>query len=516
MYPGLPLRHGRRRAAEGPGRRRELEPRTPSSRRSASAARRSSRRAACPRRPRPRTPPSTTCATGCSAATASGSTMGVPSDGSYGIPKDVMYGFPVIVRERRVQDRAGPGDRRVLAHDDGQDAGRARGRARRRRVAAGLSRDEQRSPPGARFRAALAAETPLQVIGAINANHALLAQRAGFRAIYLSGGGVAAGSLGMPDLGISTLEDVLIDVRRITDVCELPLLVDIDTGFGPSAFNIARTVRSLTRPAPPPCHIEDQVGAKRCGHRPGKEIVTRRRDGRSRQGRGRRAHRCGFLPDRAHRRDRGRRRRRRDRARRRAASRPAPTASSPRPPTTSTTYRRFVDAVKVPVLANITEFGQTPLFTARGTARAPASPSLLYPLSALPRHEQGRRERLRDAIRREGHQKASSTRMQTRAELYELHRLPRVRAAASTRCSRRTSEERDNERERNAGRRPEGQEVRRAERHRRRQHRAVHGRPHRQRPALPRLRHQGPGDPVAPSRKSRTCWCTARCRPRRS
>src|SRR6187401_3455883 len=128
--------------------------------------------------------------------------------------------------------------------------------------------------PGARFRAALAAEKPLQVIGAINANHALLAKRAGYRAIYLSGGGVAAGSLGLPDLGINTLEDVLVDVRRITDVCALPLLVDIDTGFGPSAFNIERTVKSLIKAGAAALHIEDQVGAKRCGHRPGKEIVS--------------------------------------------------------------------------------------------------------------------------------------------------------------------------------------------------------------------------------------------------
>src|SRR5688500_19585147 len=127
--------------------------------------------------------------------------------------------------------------------------------------------------PGARFRAALAAEQPLQIVGTINANHALLAKRAGYRAIYLSGGGVAAGSLGMPDLGINNLDDVLTDIRRITDVCDLPLLVDIDTGFGPSAFNIARTTRSLVKFGAAAMHIEDQVGAKRCGHRPGKEIV---------------------------------------------------------------------------------------------------------------------------------------------------------------------------------------------------------------------------------------------------
>src|SRR5688572_26642142 len=126
--------------------------------------------------------------------------------------------------------------------------------------------------PGARFRAALAAEKPLQVIGAINANHALLAQRAGFKAIYLSGGGVAAGSLGLPDLGISNLDDVLTDARRITDICDLPLLVDADTGFGSSAFNIARTVKALIKAGAAALHIEDQVSAKRCGHRPNKEI----------------------------------------------------------------------------------------------------------------------------------------------------------------------------------------------------------------------------------------------------
>ena len=127
---------------------------------------------------------------------------------------------------------------------------------------------------GAAFRQALAEEKPLQIIGAINANHALLAKRAGFKAIYLSGGGVAAGSLGLPDLGINTLDDVLTDIRRITDVCDTPLLVDIDTGFGPSAFNIARTIKSLIKFGAAACHIEDQAGAKRCGHRPNKEIVS--------------------------------------------------------------------------------------------------------------------------------------------------------------------------------------------------------------------------------------------------
>ena len=128
---------------------------------------------------------------------------------------------------------------------------------------------------GAKFRQAMKEESPLQVIGAINANHALLAKRAGFKAIYLSGGGVAAGSLGLPDLGISNLDDVLTDVRRITDVCDLPLLVDVDTGFGSSAFNVSRTVKSMIKFGAAAIHIEDQVGAKRCGHRPNKEIVTK-------------------------------------------------------------------------------------------------------------------------------------------------------------------------------------------------------------------------------------------------
>src|SRR5689334_22166126 len=128
---------------------------------------------------------------------------------------------------------------------------------------------------GARFREALVEESPLQVVGTINANHALLAKRAGYRAIYLSGGGVASASLGMPDLGISGLDDVLTDIRRITDVCDLPLLVDVDTGFGASAFNVARTTKSLIKFGAGAMHIEDQVGAKRCGHRPGKELVSK-------------------------------------------------------------------------------------------------------------------------------------------------------------------------------------------------------------------------------------------------
>ena len=167
---------------------------------------------------------------------------------------------------------------------------------------------------GALFRTAVQEEKPLQVIGTINAYHARLAQRCGYRAIYLSGGGVAAGSLGLPDLGISSLDDVLTDVRRITDVCDLPLLVDADTGFG-GAFNIARTVKSLIKFGAGAMHIEDQVQAKRCGHRPGKEIVSARGNGRSHQGRSGCAHRPGLRHHGPHRRARGRRSASRDRSR---------------------------------------------------------------------------------------------------------------------------------------------------------------------------------------------------------
>jgi len=270
--------------------------------------------------------------------------------------------------------------------------------------------------PGAKFRAALQAESPLQVIGAINANHALLAKRAGFKAIYLSGGGVAAGSLGLPDLGINTLDDVLTDVRRITDVCDLPLLVDIDTGFGPSAFNIERTVKSLIKFGAAACHIEDQVGAKRCGHRPGKEIVTTdemvdrvkaaadaktdpdffliaRTDAIQAQGVDaaiERAIKCveagadGIFAEAAYDLD---------------------------------TYRKFVDAVKVPVLANITEFGATPLFTVDELKSAGCG-IVLYPLSAF-RAANKAAENVYQAIRRDGHQKNVLDTMQTRAELYD-------------------------------------------------------------------------------------------------
>jgi len=270
--------------------------------------------------------------------------------------------------------------------------------------------------PGARFRAALAEEKPLQVIGAINANHALLAKRAGFKAIYLSGGGVAAGSLGLPDLGINTLEDVLIDVRRITDVCDLPLLVDIDTGFGPSAFNIARTVQSLIKAGAAACHIEDQVGAKRCGHRPGKEIVTTAEMvDRVKAAADARTDALFFLI-----------------ARTDAIAVDGVDAAIERAIACVdagadgifaeaaydlATFKRFVDAVKVPVLANITEFGQTPLFSREELASVGVAIQL-YPLSAF-RAMNKAAESVYTAIRRDGHQKNVVDQMQTREELYE-------------------------------------------------------------------------------------------------
>jgi len=270
--------------------------------------------------------------------------------------------------------------------------------------------------PGARFRAALAAESPLQVIGAINANHALLAKRAGYRAIYLSGGGVAAGSLGLPDLGISGLEDVLIDTRRITDVCDLPLLVDIDTGFGPSAFNIARTVKSLIKAGAAACHIEDQVGAKRCGHRPGKEVVaTDEMVDRVKAAADAKTDPDFFLIARTdaiqvH---------GVDAAIERAVACVEAGADGifAEASYDLETYRRFVETVKVPVLANITEFGKTPLFSREELASVGVAIQL-YPLSAF-RAMNKAAEAVYAAIRHDGHQKAVLDAMQTREELYE-------------------------------------------------------------------------------------------------
>src|SRR3569623_999039 len=269
---------------------------------------------------------------------------------------------------------------------------------------------------GARFRAALAAEKPLQVIGAINANHALLAKRAGYKAIYLSGGGVAAGSLGLPDLGINTMDDVLIDTRRITDVCDLPLLVDIDTGFGASACNIERTVKALIKAGAAACHIEDQVGAKRCGHRPGKEIVSQgemvdrvkaaadaktdpnffiiaRTDAIQAEGVDAAIERSIACVE-------------------AGADGIFAEAAYDLP-----TYKKFVDAVKVPLLANITEFGKTPLFSV-DELRSAGVGIVLYPLSAF-RAMNRAAENVYQAIRRDGHQRNVIDTMQTREELYE-------------------------------------------------------------------------------------------------
>ncbi|TAL84534.1 MAG: methylisocitrate lyase [Candidimonas sp.] len=270
--------------------------------------------------------------------------------------------------------------------------------------------------PGALFRQALKDEQPLQIMGAINANHALLAKRAGYRAIYLSGGGVAAGSLGLPDLGINTLDDVLTDVRRITDVCDVPLAVDIDTGFGPSAFNIARTIKSLIKFGAAACHIEDQVGAKRCGHRPGKEIVSTSEmadrvkaavDARTDSDFFIIARTDAIAVDGV------------DAALDRAQACVAAGADAifAEASYDLATYKRFSSALNVPILANITEFGQTPLFSVPELAGAGVA-MVLYPLSAF-RAMNKVAETVYQAIRRDGHQKNVINLMQTRDELYD-------------------------------------------------------------------------------------------------
>jgi len=269
---------------------------------------------------------------------------------------------------------------------------------------------------GELFREALATESPLQIVGTINANHALLAERAGYRAIYLSGGGVAAGSLGLPDLGISTLEDVLVDVRRIVNVCKLPLLVDIDTGFGPSAFNISRTITSLISAGAAAAHIEDQVGAKRCGHRPNKELVsTSEMVDRVRAASDARGDNpfviiartdaiAGEGMDSAI-------------ERARAYVDAGADAIFPEAIRDLESYKKFTDALSVPVLANITEFGLTPLFSITELKSAGVDMAL-YPLSAF-RAMNKAAENVYEVIRREGTQKSVIETMQTREELYE-------------------------------------------------------------------------------------------------
>ena len=270
--------------------------------------------------------------------------------------------------------------------------------------------------PGLLFKKAIEAERPLQVIGAINAYHAKLAEKTGYKAIYLSGGGVAAGSLGVPDLGISTLEDVLIDIRRITDSTSLPLLVDVDTGFG-GAFNIARTIRSVEKSGAAAVHIEDQIQAKRCGHRPNKSIVSQnemvdriksavdakndenfvimaRTDALAVEG-------LQSAIDRAC-----------------ACVEAGADMIFPEAINDLGTYKKFTKSLDVPVLANITEFGATPLFSldeldSVGIAIA------LYPLSAF-RAMNKAALNIYKGLREEGTQKNLVEQMQTREELYEF------------------------------------------------------------------------------------------------
>ena len=270
--------------------------------------------------------------------------------------------------------------------------------------------------PGKKFRQAITKESPLQVIGAINAYHARLAERSGFQALYLSGGGVAAGSLGIPDLGITTLEDVLIDIRRITDVTSLPLLVDIDTGFG-GAFNIARTIKAVEKAGAAAVHIEDQVQAKRCGHRPNKAIVTQdemvdrvkvavdaktdpdfvimaRTDALAVEG-------LNSAIDRAC-----------------ACVEAGADMIFPEAINDLETYQKFTTKVNVPVLANITEFGATPLFTTEELKGVGIS-IVLYPLSAF-RAMNKAALKIYEGIREHGTQKDLINEMQTREELYDF------------------------------------------------------------------------------------------------
>ncbi len=270
---------------------------------------------------------------------------------------------------------------------------------------------------GERFREAVRQEKPLQIIGTICAYHAVMAKRVGYRAIYLSGAGVAAGSLGLPDLGISNLDDVLTDIRRITEVCDLPLLVDVDTGFGASAFNVARTTKSLIKFGAAAMHMEDQVGAKRCGHRPGKELVSKeemadrikaavdartdpsfvimaRTDALANEGVEKAIERAKLYLE------------------------AGADMIFPEAITELAMYRRFADAVKVPILANITEFGKTPLFTV-DELRSASVAMVLYPLTAF-RAMNKAALRVYETLRRDGSQKGSIPEMQTREELYEF------------------------------------------------------------------------------------------------
>ncbi|KZS23322.1 methylisocitrate lyase [Wohlfahrtiimonas chitiniclastica] len=269
---------------------------------------------------------------------------------------------------------------------------------------------------GKRFKEALAVESPLQLVGVINANHALLAQQSGFKSIYLSGGGVSAGSLGVPDLGIATLHDFLVDIERITNVCDLPLIADADSGLGTTALNIARTVKSFIKAGAAGLHLEDQVTAKRCGHRPNKEIVSTsemvdrikaavdaktdpdfviiaRTDALAVEG-------LEKTLERAH-----------------AYIEAGADVLFPEAVTELSMYKQFVDKTRVPVLANLTEFGKTPLFTL-DELRSVEVAIALYPLSAF-RAMNKAALNVYQTLREKGTQQSVVDTMQTREELYQ-------------------------------------------------------------------------------------------------
>ena len=271
--------------------------------------------------------------------------------------------------------------------------------------------------PGAKFRQALKEEKPLQVVGAINAYHAILAKASGYRAIYISGGGVAAGSLGVPDLGISNLDDVLTDVRRISDACDLPLMVDVDTGFGASAFNVARTVKSMIKFGAAAMHIEDQVGAKRCGHRPGKELVSKEEMvDRVKAAVDARTDQDFFIIARTDALASEGFERMLERAK--ACVEAGADGIFPEAITDLGMYNRACGALKVPVLANITEFGQTPLFALDELRRAGIAIAL-YPLSAF-RAANLAALNVYETLRKQGTQRATVATMQTRDDLYKF------------------------------------------------------------------------------------------------
>lgn len=276
--------------------------------------------------------------------------------------------------------------------------------------------NKEKFSPGRKFRQLLVENTPLQIAGAINANHALLAVQAGFKALYVSGGGVAAGSLGIPDLGITNLNDILIDVDRITNVTEVPVLVDIDTGFGPSAFNVARTIKALEKVGAAAIHIEDQVGAKRCGHRPGKELV----------GMEEMADRIKAAVD-ARTDDQFVIGARTDALATEGLEKTLERAVAYQQAGADfifaeavydiDQYQAFVNATGLPVLANITEFGLTPLWTVDELKKAGVS-IILYPLSAF-RAANKAASMIYRTLLKEGTQKNVLDAMQTRTELYE-------------------------------------------------------------------------------------------------